>query len=138
MICIRTVKSFCNEDISLIENYEKAINDDAQTWHCHHRRETDEGLSKKQLKELGLYYGRPANELIFLTCAEHVRLHHKNKYVPEETKQNLSAALKGRQFNEEWKQRMSESHIGKPANIRGRHKVWNDENDHSKGYHYEK
>ena len=84
MINIGNVKNFCNEDISLIENYEKAINDKTQTWHCHHRRETDEGLSVKQLMELGLYLNRPANELIFLTPEEHTSLHHKGKKIPEE------------------------------------------------------
>ena len=32
------VKKFCNEDISLIENYNKAISDSNQTWDCHHRK----------------------------------------------------------------------------------------------------
>ena len=79
MISIISVNKFCNEDISLIENYEKAINDGTQTWECHHRKETDEGLSAKKLIELGLYYGRPASEFIFLTKSEHMRLHNKGK-----------------------------------------------------------
>ena len=31
---------YCCEDISLIENYDKAIEDKTQYWHCHHRLET--------------------------------------------------------------------------------------------------
>jgi hypothetical protein len=38
------VYSFCKDDISLIENYEKAAND-PEIWDCHHRKETDLGLS---------------------------------------------------------------------------------------------
>lgn len=38
MIC-KEVHKFCCEDISKIENYEKAIVDVTQTWHCHHRLE---------------------------------------------------------------------------------------------------
>lgn len=117
------VKKFCNEDISLIENYEKAINDDKQTWDCHHRKETDEGLSIKQLNKLGLYLNRPASELIFLTKEEHCRLHHKGKYVSEETKRKNSESHKGQIpwnkgktniYTEEIKQRMSEAKKGKP------------------------
>ena len=39
MINEKNAKRFCNEDISLIENYDKAIVDNTQTWHCHHRAE---------------------------------------------------------------------------------------------------
>ena len=74
MICERTVKNFCCEDISLIENYERAINS-PERWDCHHRLETELGLSRQELKDLNLYLNRPANELIFLTRKEHVILH---------------------------------------------------------------
>ena len=39
MICKKTIKNFCCDDPSLIENYDKAINDTTQTWDCHHRGE---------------------------------------------------------------------------------------------------
>ena len=39
MINENKAKRFCREDISLIENYDKAINDATGVWHCHHRRE---------------------------------------------------------------------------------------------------
>ena len=35
-----SVKKYCCEDISLIENYIEAVSDDSQVWHCHHRLET--------------------------------------------------------------------------------------------------
>ena len=80
MINIRSAKKFCNENISLIENYERAINDNTQIWVCHHRKETDEGLYMRQLIQQELYFNRPAGELIFLTHAEHKKLHNSVKY----------------------------------------------------------
>ena len=82
------VKKYCNEDISLIENYDKAVVDKEQTWDCHHRRESE--TSKKELIKLGEYYNRPASELIFLTKSEHRALHLKGKHHNEETKKKLS------------------------------------------------
>lgn len=79
MICYETTKKYCNEDISLIENYEEAVNN-SEKYDCHHRLEIQDGkkvYSVKQLKELNLYYKRPAEELIFLSHVEHVRLHGK-------------------------------------------------------------
>ena len=72
----RAIK-YCKDDISLIENYDKAIANKTQVWQCHHRRETI--FSKKDLKEIGEYYNRPACELIFLTPNEHHRLHKVGK-----------------------------------------------------------
>ena len=94
MINFRKVKRFCNEDISLIENYDKAISDSNQTWHCHHRRELE--TSRKQLIENNEYYNRPASELIFLTKSEHMSLHHKGKQLTEETKHKMSESNKGK------------------------------------------
>ena len=54
MIC-ETVKKFCSEDPSLIENYDLAIADETQTWECHHRLEIQEDgtrLSISDLKEM--------------------------------------------------------------------------------------
>lgn len=75
MIDFKRANKYCNEDISLIENYEQAVNNKTQIWDCHHRKETDEGLSKAELIKQGLYWNRPASELIFLTRSEHMRLH---------------------------------------------------------------
>lgn len=75
MIKIKNVKAYCCENISNIQNYEEAVNDATQTWHCHHKLETDLGLSAEELKDKGLYWNRPAAELIFLTESEHHSLH---------------------------------------------------------------
>ena len=81
MICYTMVSLFCNEDISLIENYEQAATDIIQTWHCHHRLEIQDNiiLSKNDLIRQNLYFNRPASELIFLTKSEHMQLHAKNR-----------------------------------------------------------
>lgn len=75
----KNMKELCSEDPSLIENYDKAIADTENMWVCHHRLEIDENgkqrYSRAELKEKGMYYKRPASELIFLTNAEHIALH---------------------------------------------------------------
>ena len=102
-----TVKRYCKDDISLIENYEQAKNDKTQIWICHHRDEVKtlpSGIkvvrSAKELKENGRYYGCPANELIFLTLSEHSSLHAKvlkRKPLSEETKRKIGESGKGQQ-----------------------------------------
>ena len=71
---------YCCEYISLIENYDKAINDNENTWVCHHKLEIELDKTNKELKESNLYYNRPASELIFLTPKEHNHLHHYGKH----------------------------------------------------------
>ena len=87
-------KNFCNESLSLIENYDKAIADSNQTWHCHHRKGIT--TSKKDLIKKNEYYNRPASELIFLTKKEHISLHNKLKYVSSETRKKMSESQKGK------------------------------------------
>ena len=81
MINENYAKSYCSEDISLIENYHKAISDEERTWEIHHRSECDsEGITlftRKQLIEMNLYYKRPASELIFVTKSMHLKLHRE-------------------------------------------------------------
>lgn len=75
MINETQAKRYCCEDISLIENYTEAITD-SKMWDLHHRAETDEVLTKKELIAQGRYRKRPASELIFLTRAAHRQLHY--------------------------------------------------------------
>ena len=79
MINEKQTKNYSCEDISLIENYDKAISDTTQMWHCHHRAETNENKSRKALIAEGRYWHVFASELIFLTKAEHNSLHFKGK-----------------------------------------------------------
>ena len=111
MIKIENVKTYCCEDPSLIENYDKAIADTKQTWDCHHRGEVLPcgRFSIDDLKKFGLYYKRPASELIFLTPTAHRRLHFKGIPRSEEHKKAISDAKKGVPLSEDHKKSISEA-----------------------------
>lgn len=117
---ISDVKRYCCEDISLIENYDLAIADNTQTWHCHHRLEIDLNKTPKELKVLGLYYHRPASELKFMTPHDHNSLHKTGTQRPEELKRKHSELMKGegnpmygKSQSEESKRKNSEAHKNK-------------------------
>lgn len=120
MINESKVKRFCKEDFSLIENYDKAIADTTQTWHCHHRDEVKilpSGIevrrSVEELKEMDRYYHCPANELIFLTKEEHNRVHFKGKPLSEELKIKIRESNKGKHHSKETKRKISEANKGR-------------------------
>lgn len=48
MINLDKVKWYCR-NYTEIENYNEAISDKDKMWHCHHRKETDENKTYKQL-----------------------------------------------------------------------------------------
>lgn len=119
MINFKKAKSYCKEDISLIENYDKAMADSTQTWECHHRDEykvLPSGMvvirSCYELMENGRYYKCPANELIFLTKEEHMKIPCK-KVVPNSSdiieKRNTSI----KKFHEENPGALVRSQFGK-------------------------
>ena len=95
MISEGQAREYCYEDISLIENYEKAMNDKTQTWVCHHRVETIMNCSAEELIAQGCYTDRPAHDLIFLTRAEHNKLHNTGKKHSEKTRAKISASMSG-------------------------------------------
>ena len=69
MIYLALQKNFLDSPIHLIENFENAKNDPINTWVLHHRLELtmddDFAHSAEELKRLGMYFNRPAFELIF-------------------------------------------------------------------------
>lgn len=93
MIQERNVKRFCCESPHLIENYHQAVNDKEHMWECHHRAEILPcGIySKCELIEHGLYWMRPASELIFLRHDQHRKLHSANR--KESTRKKIAAAI---------------------------------------------
>lgn len=93
----RNAKRYCNTDISLVENYDKAIAS-SEMWDCHHKNEIILDKSQDELKEMGLYWNRPPEELIFLSHSEHASLHSKGRTysLSNETKQNMSISAKKR------------------------------------------
>ena len=127
MINEKLVKRYCKEDISKIKNYDKAIADDTQTWHLHHMTETWWNCTAKELIENDCYYNRKACELIFLTHAEHRRLHQKGKTYSEETRRKISEANKGKVRSEEHCKKMSEIKKGQVPWNKGKHNIYSDE-----------
>ena len=99
---MKNFEKYCTEPEN-IENYEAARKNNFEGWDCHHRLETHNSdgerrlvdISKKELKALGMYYHRPASELVFLTSSEHMMLHNKGKKFSEETRKKLREANKG-------------------------------------------
>lgn len=114
--------TFCRENINKIENYELALKDNFKNWKIHHRLETHDKWGNKRdksvpqiiLRMLGLYYYRPASELIFLTNSEHTRLHNSIRNIyhwTEAQKKAQSNRLKGRtgrKWSDEEKKAQSE------------------------------
>ena len=78
--------NYCKADENeLVENYTLAQKDNFLGWHRHHRLETHNSdgeirivpLTHKELDALGMYYERPAKELIWMRISEHMSLHNK-------------------------------------------------------------
>lgn len=140
MISEQLALAYCSGDISKIENYEQAKNDKTQTWHIHHRAEILPcgRFSRDNLIKYRLYYQRPANELIFLTRAEHTRLHRygtkfstqQREYISIKTKEGMKSVPReklqgmlgrdgclnpffGRHHTEETKKKISEAGLGR-------------------------
>ena len=127
-------KYYC-KDYENIENYEKAKAVNFKGWCIHHRLETHTSdgerrlvdISAAELIALGIYYNRPASELIFLTESEHSSLHKPS----EETKKKMYKAKKGKYLgennsfygkhhSEESKKKMSEANKGNKYHL-GKH-----------------
>lgn len=137
---------YCCEDVSLIENYELAKADTTQKWVIHHRLETHTSdgelrrvsLSRKELVALGMYYNRPAKELIYMPAKDHLSLHsrinnpmdstenrkkvaeskignawNKGKKFTEDHKKKISEKLKGRKRSIDFRKKLSDAKIGK-------------------------
>ena len=125
MISENQSRKFCRDDISKIENYDLAIADKTQTWDLHHRLELtldgDFALTRADLKLHDMYYNRPYYELIFLTHAEHMRMHNLAK--SSEARKKMSAAHKGRTFSEEHRRKIGEANKGRTLSDETREKM---------------
>ena len=127
-------KRFCKEP-EKIENFKKAAADNFVGWRCHHRLETHNSdgerrivdITPAELKALGMYYNRPAEELVFLTISEHRSLHNSGSGNPmcnEDIRKKVSETKKGKctgeynpfygkKHSEESCRKMSAAHKGK-------------------------
>ncbi len=121
MINIEKAKRYCREDISLIKNYNKAINDKKKRWVCHHINELT--FTKKELIKMNMYYNRPANELIYLTESEHCKLHYTKCAGSDLRKSRLSNSLKGRIHSEETKKKIGKANKGKTKSKEIKNKI---------------
>ena len=127
-------EDYCCESLELVENYASAKADDFQGWDIHHRGEILPcgRFSTDDLKKFGLYWNRPASELIWLRHDEHIAMHssgnshakgnksNKGKHLSEETRRKLSEAKRGenhpffgKHHSEESRLKISESRKGK-------------------------
>ena len=114
-----TFERYC-KNYQDIENYEAAKKDNFKNWEVHHRLETHNSdgerrlvdITRDELKALGMYWQRPAEELIFMKRSEHLFLHHKGKQKSEETRKKMGEAQKGHTVSEETKNKMSEAQKG--------------------------
>lgn len=126
MIKEYNIKQYCCEDISKIENYDKAITDKNQTWHCHHRAEILPcgRFLQADLEKFGLYLNRPANELIFLSPGEHHRIHSTGFKFSEESRLRKSKNMMGNKNHFYGKKHTKESRLKNSIAIKGM-KWWN-------------
>lgn len=125
MIKKANAKSYCKDDISKIENYDKAIADTTQTWVCHHRLaltlDREFAHTAAELDRLGMYYHRPYFELVFLTPEEHRMLHGTN--CCDETRKKKSESLKGSNKFKVHLKKLHESNKGRTRSEETRHKI---------------
>lgn len=90
---LKSVKRYCMDPIDEIEGWFRAETQPGK-FVLHHRLE-EQGYSRKELISKGLYYNRPAEELVFLTRSEHQSLHAKSENLSKETREKQSEAKKG-------------------------------------------
>lgn len=102
-------KAYCCEPVDHIPGYEQAVAS-PELFACHHRFE-EMGLSREDLKEMGLYYNRPACELVFVPFSEHNHFHSGT--IPSEASVR-SRFQKGQvpTFTDTHRQRISEAKRG--------------------------
>jgi len=118
----KDIKQYCSEDVSTIENYEKAIKD-SQIWELHHKYELEDKdgnalefpMTRKELIKRGLYYKRPSCELIFLLETEHKRIHMMGN-TKAKGKNIGNQHAKGNVLSEDVRKRMGKSRLGNSNN----------------------
>ena len=88
-------KRYCSEPLELVQNFYQAESDRFEGWSMHKTREIKlDGtiVYRDDLKKKGLYWNRPAIELIFMKTADHMKLHNSHKHTKQHNK-NISASV---------------------------------------------
>lgn len=124
-------KSYCSEPLENIENYQQALAENFKGWDIHHRLEIQKDgtrMSRQELKDNKLYYGRPASELVFMRHGEHIALHMTCMKRSTDTCKKIAEAKKGennpffgKHHTKESLQKMSESLSGENHPFFGKH-----------------
>lgn len=98
----KNITAFCI-NFQQIENYNAAINDKNETWHCHHRLELRDDYinTREELKMMNLYYDRPPEELIFMRSKDHMKLHQNHEKSMEHRRKKLLEYHHGPDWSEE-------------------------------------
>lgn len=136
-------EKYC-KDYENIENYQKAKADNFKGWHCHHRLETHTpdgerrlvDITQAELKELNMYYIRPASELVFLTVKEH-NAFRRGRHLSDEHKNKVSEANKGKKLSEETRNKISKAQKGNKYHL-GYHHSEEAKNKMSEAWSYDK
>ena len=139
-------KIYCSDPLDKIEHYEKALAENFKGWCIHHRLEIQPDGTRVSMQELidqGLYYDRPASELMFMRREEHTSLHNigntyikgkhhsaetrnkiaeanKGKHKSAETRNKIAEARKGKHLSEETRKKLSAARKGKPTWNKGK------------------
>ena len=108
MINEKQAKKYCRDDISKIENYDKAIADTTQTWVCHQKSEAKKG------RTLSESHRRKISEALKGENHPMYGKHHS-----DETRRKMAEAKKGKKHTEEWRRKISEALKGKPSPRKG-------------------
>ena len=111
--------SYCKDPVESIEGYERAVNEPGR-FVLHHRME-DQGYTKQQLIRMYMYYNRPAEELVFLSQSEYMRLRMVGKKHSQETRRKISEIRKGKHQSEEHRRKISEAKKGERHHNYGKH-----------------
>jgi hypothetical protein len=106
------LNTYCKDDITKIEKYDKALADNFKGWEIHHKLELtlagEHACTKDDLIRMNMYYNRPYFELIFLTRSEHRQLHNNTNYY----KKQMSKAKKGHAVSSITRNKIGNKHKG--------------------------
>ena len=108
MINESQARKYCKEDISKIKNYDLAIADITQTWHCHHTDETRKKISEVHKGKPGFWKGMHLSEETKKKKSEAMK-GKKRKPASDERRKKISEALNNRTFTEEHRRKLREA-----------------------------
>lgn len=91
-------KRYCRDRIELVQNFRQAEADGFDGWCIHHRMELPKDgtvVRRDELKRKGLYWNRPAAELVFMRTADHMKLHNSRRHTRRHNRNISQSVQKG-------------------------------------------